>query len=153
MTFWERLEILGDDSYGYEDGVRSLPGDFDYDDPRDYEEGCDWIVAVVAEGYYHADHLHEDGGFVYFNDAFGPELDLVALSAGGCAADRILLPSSELPYLHGDATIAPRDVPAVFRTGVRDAGGPDLAPVVLFPDRCAAKWSAGSLIRVAELVL
>ena len=73
MSYWERLEVLGDDSYGYEDGLSGQPSYFDYDDPHDYEEWCDWNDADAAEGYYHPDHLHGDGGFVYFKDAFGPD--------------------------------------------------------------------------------
>ena len=42
MNYWERLEVLGNDSYDYEDEVGSQPGSFAYDDPRDYEEWCDW---------------------------------------------------------------------------------------------------------------
>ena len=61
MTYWERRDILGDDSYDYTDGVCDHPGDFDYDDPRDYEEWCDWNDTELVEGYYHPDHLQEDG--------------------------------------------------------------------------------------------
>ena len=64
MSYWERLEALGDDSYGYDDSVGGQPDYFDCDDPRDYEEWCDWNDAEAAEGYYHPDHLHEKGGFV-----------------------------------------------------------------------------------------
>ena len=124
MTYWERRELLGDDSYGYEDGVRSSPTDFYYDDLRDYKEWCERDDAEAAEGYWHA------GGFVYFRDAFGPELDPVALSVSECAAVRIGLLSSELLCLHGDATIAPRDVPAVSGTVVRDTDGPDVAMIL-----------------------
>ena len=42
IIYWERLEVLDNDSYDYEDEVGSQPGSFDYDDPRDYEEWCDW---------------------------------------------------------------------------------------------------------------
>ena len=42
ITYWERFEALGDDSYDYDVGVDRQPGFFDYDDPRDYEEWCDW---------------------------------------------------------------------------------------------------------------
>ena len=41
MTNWEKLEALGGDTYDYDEGL-SQPGSFDYDDPRDYEEWCDW---------------------------------------------------------------------------------------------------------------
>ena len=41
MTYGERLEALGGDSYDYVEVVDSQPGSFDYDDPRDYEEWCD----------------------------------------------------------------------------------------------------------------
>ena len=40
MNYWERLEVLGNDSYDYEDEVGGQPDSFDYDDPRDYEEWC-----------------------------------------------------------------------------------------------------------------
>ena len=42
MTYWDKLEALGGDTYDYDEGVDSQPGSFDYDDPRDYEEWCDW---------------------------------------------------------------------------------------------------------------
>ena len=32
--------------------VDSQPGSFDYDDPSDYEEWCDWNDVDVEEGYY-----------------------------------------------------------------------------------------------------
>ena len=35
MTYWEKLEALGGDSYDYDEGVGSQPGSLDYDDPRD----------------------------------------------------------------------------------------------------------------------
>ena len=38
MSYWERFEVLGDDSYVYEDDLSGQAGYFDYDDPRDYEE-------------------------------------------------------------------------------------------------------------------
>ena len=62
---------------GFEDGVGGQPDYFDFDDPWDYGEWCDWNDAEAAEGYYHPDHLHEDGGFVYFKDAFGTDIDPV----------------------------------------------------------------------------
>ena len=52
----------------------------------------------------------------------------------GGAAGQIVLPISKLPDVHGDAAIAPRDVPAVFGTGVCATGGSDMAMVVLLPD-------------------
>ena len=88
---------------------------------------------------------------MYFKDAFGPELDPVVLSAGRCTPDQIVLPSSELPYLHGNATIEPRDVPAVFGNGVNDAGDTDMAPAVLFPDIHAAKRPAVHLLDLPTL--
>ena len=39
MTYWERLELLGDDSDSSEDYGCGPPGDFDFYDPRDYETG------------------------------------------------------------------------------------------------------------------
>ena len=63
MSYWERFEVLGDDSYGYDDDLNGHASYFDYDDPRDYEEWCDWNNVDAAEGYYHPDRLHGEGGF------------------------------------------------------------------------------------------
>ena len=41
---------LGGDSYNYNKGVDSSPGSFDYDDPRNYEEWCDWKDVDMEEG-------------------------------------------------------------------------------------------------------
>ena len=49
MTYWDKL---GGDCYDYDEGVYSQSGSFDYDDPRDYEEWCDWNDVDVEEGYY-----------------------------------------------------------------------------------------------------
>ena len=46
MTHWEKLEALGGDSYAYDDGFGSQPSSLYYDDPRDYEEWCDWNVDI-----------------------------------------------------------------------------------------------------------
>ena len=67
-------------------------------------------------------------------DAFGLELAPVALSVGGGTAGQIVFPTSELPDVHGDAAIAPRDVPPVFGTGICTTGGSDMAMAVLLPD-------------------
>ena len=40
MTYGEMLDALGGDSYDYVEGVDL--GSFENDDPRDYEEWCDW---------------------------------------------------------------------------------------------------------------
>ena len=64
MTFCERPEALGGDSYDYEEGVDSQPGSFDYDDPRDYEEWCAWNDVDIEEGYYDPFQPDEGGGFV-----------------------------------------------------------------------------------------
>ena len=103
MSYWERLDVLGDDSYGYEDGLSGQAGYFDYDDPRDYEEWCDWNDADAAEGYYHPGRLHEDGRFVYFKNAFGPDMDSVVVSLVMCAAEQAEIHSSELPNLCNDS--------------------------------------------------
>ena len=93
MTYWERLELLGDDTDSSQDCGCGPPGDF-YD-PRDYESGWERNDAEEAEGYWLTDRLHEDGGFVYFKDAFGPELAPVALSMRGTLLARLcFLPRS-----------------------------------------------------------
>ena len=75
MVSWDQTQFLGDDmdSYkdcdcGYEDCACGATNDFD---PWDYEEWCDQNDDEDAEGYWLADRLHEDGGLVYFRDAFG----------------------------------------------------------------------------------
>ena len=90
------------------------PSYLDYDDPRDYEEWCDWNETDAAEGYYHPDRLLEDGGFVYFKDAFGPDIDPVVVSSGMCAAEQAEIHSSELPNFCGDPESGPRNVSVKF---------------------------------------
>ena len=115
MSYWERLEVLGDDSYGYADDLNGHAGYFDYDDPRDYEEWCDWNYADAAEGYYHPDRLHGEGGFVYFKDAFGPDMDSVVVSSVMCAAELAERHSSELPDICNDSDVSgPRSASVQF---------------------------------------
>ena len=51
MTYWECLEILGDDSDSSEECRRNPPGDLNLYDPRDYEEGWERNDAEEAEAY------------------------------------------------------------------------------------------------------
>ena len=64
MTNWEKLEARGGDSYDYDEGVDGQSGSFDYDDPMDYEEWCDWNDVVVEEGYYDPFQPDVEGRFV-----------------------------------------------------------------------------------------
>ena len=64
------------------------PGDFDFNDPRDYEAGWERIDAEEAEGYWLTNRLHEDGEFVYFEDAFP------ILRGRGTAGQIVFLPRS-----------------------------------------------------------
>ena len=121
MTYWERQDILGDANFDYADGGCDHPGDFDYDDPRDYEEWCDWNDTEKVEGYYHPDHLHEDGGFVYFKDAFEPELDQVVPSGDVYAAAQVVFQPAELPSLHEFSALPPCDATVGFGDSVIDA--------------------------------
>ena len=87
--------------------------------PRDYEEWCDWNDADAPEGYYHPDRLHKDGGFVYFKDAFGPDMDSVVVSSEMCAAEQAEIHSSELPNLCNDSGVSgPQNVSVQFRVEV-----------------------------------
>ena len=52
MTYWERHESLGEDSYNCYGGIDSQLSYFDYDDPMDYEEWCAWNDVDEEEGYY-----------------------------------------------------------------------------------------------------
>ena len=52
MSYHEKIEDLGGASYDYDDAVDNQTGYFDYDDPRNYEEWCDWNDPDVVEGYY-----------------------------------------------------------------------------------------------------
>ena len=61
MTYWEKLEALGGDTYDYDAGVDSQPGPFDYDDLRNYEEWCDWNDVNVEKGYYNPFQPDENG--------------------------------------------------------------------------------------------
>ena len=105
MSYWERLEVLGDDSYGYDDDLNGQAGYFDYYDPRDYEEWCDWNDADAAEGYYHPDRLHGEGGFVYFKDAFGLDMDSVVVSSVMCAAEPAERHSSDVSGPRSDSVL------------------------------------------------
>ena len=133
MTYW-------DDSDSSEDCGYDQPGEFDFCDPRDYEEEWErdfaeeweWNFAEESEGDWLADGLHEDGEFVYFKDAFGPKLAPVALSMEEGAAGQIMFSTWELPDGHGDVAI--RDVPAVFGTGICATGGSDRTMAVFSPD-------------------
>ena len=73
---------------------------------------------------------------MYFGDAFAPEPAPVALSVRAVGSGQIVFPTSELLDVHGDAVIAPLDVPAVFGTGMCATGGSDVAMAVLSPDSC-----------------
>ena len=57
MAYWERPELLGNDSDSSEVCGCSPPGDF-YD-PRDYEEEWERNFVEEADGYWLADSLHE----------------------------------------------------------------------------------------------
>ena len=56
MTYW-------DDSDSSEDCGCSPPSEFDFYYPRTYEAGWERMYTEKAEGYWLADHLHEDGEF------------------------------------------------------------------------------------------
>ena len=96
-----------DDSDCSEDCGYGLPGEFELYDPRDYEAGWERMYADETNDYWLADHLHEEGEFVYVKDAFGPEFAPVALHGEG-AADQIEFSISELPDDHRDAAMAPK---------------------------------------------
>ena len=142
MAYWERPELLGNDSDSSEDCGCSPPGDFDFYDHRDYEEEWErnfaeeWErnFAEGTEGDWLTYGLHEDGEFVNFKDAFGLELAPVALSMGEGAAGQIVFSTSELQDGHGDVAIAPRYVPAVLGTDVCTTGGSDMTMAVFSPD-------------------
>ena len=70
MTYWEKLEAVSGDSYDYNEGVGSQPGSFDYDDPRNYEEWCDWNDVHIEEGYYDPFQPDVEGRFVSPGTAF-----------------------------------------------------------------------------------
>ena len=84
------------------------PGSFDYDDPRDYEEWCDWND--IEEGYYHPDRLNEEGGFVYFRDVFGADMDPIVVAFVISEAEQAEVHSSESPDICSDHGSGPRKV-------------------------------------------
>ena len=99
MTYWEKLEALGGDSYDYDEGVDSQPGSFDYDDPRDYEEWCDWNDVDVEDGNYDPFQPDVEGRFVSPGIAFGMDTDAVVVDSVVCEAKNVDLQISELPGL------------------------------------------------------
>ena len=86
------------------------PGSFDYDDPRDYEEWCDWNDADIEEGYYHPDRLNEEGGFVYFKDVFEPDMDPIVVASVISDAEHAEVHSSESSDICSDHGSGPREV-------------------------------------------
>ena len=86
MTYWERLEALGGNTYDYDAGVDSQPGPFDYDDLRDYEEWCDWNDVDVEEGYYEPFQSDVEERVVPPGDAFGMDTDAVVVASVVCEA-------------------------------------------------------------------
>ena len=110
MNYWETLEVLGNDSYDYEDEAGGQPGSFDYDDPRDYKEWCDWNDADIEEGYYDPDRLNEEGGFVYFKDVFGADMDLIVVASVISEAEQAEVHSSKSPDICSDHGLGPRNV-------------------------------------------
>ena len=89
ITYWERLEALGGDTYDYVEGIDSQPGSFDYDDPRDYGEWCAWNDVDIEEGYYDPFQPNEGGGFVSPGDAFGMDTDTVVVASVVCEAKQV----------------------------------------------------------------
>ena len=69
-------------------------------------------------------------------------------SMGEGTAGQIEFSTSELPDGHGDVARAPRDVLAVFRTGVCATGGSAMTMAVFSPDSCDSTHAA---VRPLEL--
>ena len=83
--------------------MRGLPaGSFDYDDPRDYEEWCNWNDVDVEEGYYDPFQLDVSPG-----TAFGRDSDTVVVASVVCEAMNVDLQISELPGPYGDIGSGP----------------------------------------------
>ena len=109
MTYWEKLEALGGDTYDYDAGVDSQPGPFDYDDLRNYEEWCDRNDVNVEKGYYNPFQPDEKGRFVSPVDAFGMDTDAVVVASVMSEVKNVELQISELPGLYGDIGSRPWD--------------------------------------------
>ena len=107
MTYWEKHEALGGDTYDYDEGVDSQPGSFDHDDPRDYEKWCAWNDVDVEEGYYDPFQPDVEGRFVSPGDAFGMDTDTVVVASVVCEAKNVDLQISELPGLYGNIGSGP----------------------------------------------
>ena len=73
------------------------------------------------EGNYHPDRLHEEGCFVYFKDAFGPDMNSVVVSSVMCAAEPAERHSSELSDLCNDSDVSePQSASAQFGDEVNE---------------------------------
>ena len=102
VTYYEKIEALGGASYDYFGAVDNETDYFDYDDPRDYEEWCDWNDPDVAEGYYDPFRPNVEGGFVFPRTAFGVDTETVVAASVLCGAEGVDLPISKLTDLHSD---------------------------------------------------
>ena len=106
MSGFGRYDLLGEargpggDSYDYVEGVDGQPSFFDYDDPRDYEEWCDWNDVDVDEGYYDPFRPDVEVGFVSPVNVFGMDTDIVVVASAISERKHMDLRISELPGVY-----------------------------------------------------
>ena len=81
MSDWERREALEGDSYGYYGDFDSRPGSFDFDDPTDYREWCDWSDVEDDDGYYDPFQTGVEEEIVTFGGALGIVADYAVVDA------------------------------------------------------------------------
>ena len=107
MTYQEKIKALSGTINNYDEVIDDTPGYFDYDDPRDYEEWCDWNDIDLEEGYYDPFQPDVEGRFVSPGTAFGMDTDTVVVASVVCEAKNVDLQISELLGLYGNIGSGP----------------------------------------------
>ena len=114
VTDWERLEALRGGSYGYDEEVDIQPGSSDYDDPKDYQEWCDWNDVEDEEGYYDPFQPELEGGFLLWSTA---SAYLIVLFSSVCNV--VQVPSVKAFKQHLDKYWADQDVKYDYEAPLR----------------------------------
>ena len=106
-TNWEGREALWGDSYGYHGDFDSRPGSCDYDDPRDYQEWCDWSDVEDDDGYYNPFKTGVEEEIVTSGGALGMVADAAVVAAVMCSESHVDLRVSEGPGLFDNMETEP----------------------------------------------
>ena len=78
------MKPWGGGNYGYYEEVDSQTCSSDYDDPRDYQEWCDWNDVDDDDGYYDPFQPGVEGEFFSPGNASGMVTDAVVVASVMC---------------------------------------------------------------------